>query len=253
MALTVKEASETYQPAMRNVVDGGPNPTCFVCHTFVNPDFPRCYKCGMENPDEFEIVVPISYSEHRGQLHHALRLYKERHGTASSYAAVRLNAILWRYLEAHEGSIAGRVGVDRFDVVTTVPSSDPTRDEESTLRMVVEECGPIGDRFERLLLPTGTVPPGERQYHPDRFAAQRPISEDESVLVIDDTWTTGSRAQSAGTALRASGASNIAMVVIGRHLQPDWRPTPDEDPTCGQIFENLPPFDWAYCLASHNG
>jgi hypothetical protein len=76
------------------------------------------------------------------------------------------------------------------------------------------------------------------------------VASIESVLVIGDNWTTGSRAQSAGTALRTSGASNIAMVVIGRHLQPDWRPTPGEGPTCGEIFGELPPFDWAYCLAN---
>jgi predicted amidophosphoribosyltransferase len=249
VTLTVEEASATYQAAMRNVGDDGGYATCSVCHTFVNPDFSRCYRCGMENPDEFKIVVPISYSEHRGQLHHALRIYKEGIEGVSSYAALRLMAILWRYLEAHEGSIAAHAGADRFDVVTTVPSSDPKRDESSTLRMVVEECTPIEDRFERLLLPTGAIAPDERKYHPDRFAAQRTISPDESVLLIDDTWTTGSRAQSAGTALRAAGASNVAVVVIGRHLQPDWRPTSDEDPTCGEIFNELPPFDWSYCLA----
>ena len=38
------------------------------------------------------------------------------------------------------------------------------------------------------------------------------------MLLIDDTWTTGSSAQSAAIALRAAGATSVVTVVIGRHV-----------------------------------
>lgn len=41
---------------------------------------------------------------------------------------------------------------------------------------------------------------------------------DPAVLLIDDTWTTGGNAQSAALALRAAGASKVAVMVIGRHF-----------------------------------
>jgi orotate phosphoribosyltransferase len=44
------------------------------------------------------------------------------------------------------------------------------------------------------------------------------------VLLIDDTWTTGSRAQSAAIALRDVGAVTIAVVVIGRHFDRGFGP-----------------------------
>jgi hypothetical protein len=36
--------------------------------------------------------------------------------------------------------------------------------------------------------------------------------------LIDDTWTTGSSAQSAAMALRAAGVSSVMTVVLGRHV-----------------------------------
>ena len=41
-----------------------------------------------------------------------------------------------------------------------------------------------------------------------------------SVLLIDDTWVSGASAQSAVVALRAAGARHVAVVVLGRHIDP---------------------------------
>jgi len=62
------------------------------------------------------------------------------------------------------------------------------------------------------------VPDGERlrDLDPGRFlAAALPGAR---VLLIDDTWTTGSSAQSAAMALRAGGARSVVTVVLGRHV-----------------------------------
>ncbi|MBO4161626.1 hypothetical protein JQN83_12510 [Micromonospora sp. MMS20-R2-23] len=40
-------------------------------------------------------------------------------------------------------------------------------------------------------------------------------------LVLDDTWTTGSRAQSLAHALKISRASSVGVVVLGRHVNPE--------------------------------
>ena len=40
------------------------------------------------------------------------------------------------------------------------------------------------------------------------------------VLLVDDTWVSGASAQSAAAALKAAGARRVALVVIGRHLDP---------------------------------
>jgi predicted phosphoribosyltransferase len=41
------------------------------------------------------------------------------------------------------------------------------------------------------------------------------------VLLLDDTYVSGSRAQSAGAALRGAGARSVLIVPIGRVLRPE--------------------------------
>jgi phosphoribosylpyrophosphate synthetase len=48
--------------------------------------------------------------------------------------------------------------------------------------------------------------------------ASRRSLEGQHVLVLDDTWTTGSRTQSAALALRAAGAGHVSVLVVGRWL-----------------------------------
>ncbi len=60
------------------------------------------------------------------------------------------------------------------------------------------------------------------------------------MLLIDDTWTTGTNAQSAAAAL-AAGAGPIAAVVIGRHLNREWR---QNDRRLRGLAR---PFDWSRC------
>ena len=38
------------------------------------------------------------------------------------------------------------------------------------------------------------------------------------MLLLDDTWTSGGSAEAAAVALRAAGARQVAVLVLGRHL-----------------------------------
>jgi hypothetical protein len=40
------------------------------------------------------------------------------------------------------------------------------------------------------------------------------------VLVVDDTWVSGGSAQSVAAALKLAGARRVAVVVLGRHVNP---------------------------------
>jgi hypothetical protein len=61
-------------------------------------------------------------------------------------------------------------------------------------------------------------PGGEqvRDLDPARFSAA--AVPGARVLLIDDTWTTGSSAQSAAMALRRAGAHAVVTLVLGRHI-----------------------------------
>ena len=83
-----------------------------------------------------------------------------------------------------------------------------------------EIVGPTRERHERLstLTPGGGLP---RRSMPTSTGCSR-VLQGESVLLIDDTWTTGASAQSAAAALETPARVPVAAVVIGRHLNREW-------------------------------
>lgn len=234
---------------MRNIVAAGPG-ICRVCWTFMNPDFETCHKCAHQ-PDCLDAMVPITYSEHLGQMHLALRNYKDADSVGiRRHDAIRLSAILWRFLRDHESCVARAAGVDGFDLVTIVPSSNTERDQQSAFAELTGWIEPIKSRLRRTLEPTGEVE--GREFDSNRYRSIADFSG-KSVLLLDDTWATGGHAQSAAHALKAAGAKEVALVVIGRHVRRDFEPVRGSGETCGDILDALPEsFDWTTC-AVHAG
>lgn len=234
----VIEQSDLLAGAM---VNPPPRPTegvCPQCSTFCT-GYSTCQPCGFEQ-NWLDAVVPISLST-VGQLHTDLRGYKDdRDPLVRRRFQVRLTAVLWRFLEAHEECVAKAAHVDMFDVVTTVPSRSAERDEAQPLRMMVSEwCGPVSQRFDRVLRRTD-VPAVPHHFHPDRFSASRNLGQ-ACVLLIEDTWTRGGSPQSAAFALKMAGAGHVGLVVVGRHLDPNFRDNAER-------LRGLPRrFDWGTC------
>lgn len=236
---SVGELSTLYE----NVLLGprrGPD-VCGICFNFT-AGYARCWACA-HGQSKLDAVAPISYSIAREQLHHALASYKRLDGDVARRLQAILAAILWRFLTGHEACVAraarGANG-KRFDLVTTVPSGDPGRDERHPLRTIAGELvGPTRERHQRLLRRTAaqTTP---RTFSALKFEATTNL-DGQSVLLIDDTWTTGASAQSAAAALKEAGAERVAAVVIGRHLNREWH---ENDRRIRGIAR---PFDWRAC------
>jgi predicted amidophosphoribosyltransferase len=233
---TVGELSALYE----NVLLGprrGPD-VCATCFNFT-AGYARCWACAHGHP-ALDAVAPISYSIAREQLHHALASYKRLNGDVARRLQAILAAILWRFLIVHERCVAMAANTNSFDLVTTVPSGDPTRDESHPLRNIVGELvAPTRDRCHRLLRRTDART-GHRSFNPHKFEAIRRL-DGQAILLIDDTWTTGASAQSAAAALKAAGAGRVAAVVIGRHLNREWH---ENDRRIRGIVR---PFEWQAC------
>jgi hypothetical protein len=74
--------------------------------------------------------------------------------------------------------------------------------------------------YLRLPLARLDMRPGEqgRDLNADRFQAAVPVGA--RVLLLDDSWVSGASAQSAAVSLKRAGAAKVAVVVLGRHLNP---------------------------------
>jgi hypothetical protein len=210
---------------------------CPTCFNLTGP-YDRCFACTRQGA-VLRALLPISYSVGHEQLHGVLAGYKRIGGSGARVLSIELATLLWRFLERHEGCLARAAGVPRFELVTTVPSSDSVRDESHPLRWIVGElCAPTRERYERLLHRFWTEV-AEREFSPTKYLTQRDL-RGEDVLLIDDTWTTGASAQSAAAALLAAGSGTVAAVVIGRHVNRDWGQN-------DQRLRALPAFDWNEC------
>lgn len=215
---TVGELSDPYANFMRTPHRG--SGFCATCMTFVEPAYERCYQC-TTHQRWLAAVLPISYAERGGQLHTNLAGYKRWAPATAERTRLQLAAVLWRFMLMHERCLAAAAGVDGFDLVTTVPSSDAARDERHPLRTIVGQfVEPTLERHERVLR-RSTVAVEERGWDPRRFVATRPLAG-ERVLLIDDTWTTGARAQTAAAAVLEAGAATVAALVIGRFINPGY-------------------------------
>lgn len=237
---SVAELSEPYGNFML-APRHGPD-VCSVCFNLTD-GYGRCYAC-VHGGRWLDAVAPISYSVAGEQLHHALASYKRLPDPDARRFAFGLAAVLWRHLAAHERCLARAAGVDSFTLVTTVPSSQRERGAAHPLhRLVSELVRPARDRYERLLQRS------DAYAVPHRFSAGRYEPRRElpgcSVLLIDDTWTTGANAQSAAAALKTAGAGPVAVVVIGRHVNRGWHHN-------DRHLRSLPqPFDWGRCPLCH--
>jgi predicted amidophosphoribosyltransferase len=231
---------------MRNPADLDTG-TCPLCRVFLDPERALCRACASQ-PNHLDAIVPITYALRGGPIYKTLREYKNarllRHGT---YATIRVAAILTRFLEFHEHCLATVAGVDRFDLVTTVPSGTPDRDEtRANLRSIAAWSAPTSDRYDRLLRPTGRGRWG-RAYDPTRYEPIDPSPiENARILLLDDLWVTGGHAQSAAHTLRTAGATTIALVAVGRYLRPDW-PAGEGSSCAHRLAASTTSFDPAEC------
>lgn len=233
---TVGELTALYENFMLGP-RAGPS-VCSTCFNFT-AGYTRCYACA-HGESWLDSVTPISYSVAREQLHHALASYKRLGGEVARRLSAELAAVLWRFLSDHERCLAEAAGTDGFQLVTTVPSSDRQRDEHHPLRRIVDGLvGPTRERHQRILRRS------EIEIHPRAFSAEKYVPtrrlHGQSILLVDDTWTTGANAQSAAAALKAAGAGPVGTVVIGRHLNREWR---ENDRRLRGIGR---PFDWSRC------
>jgi predicted amidophosphoribosyltransferase len=236
---TVAEISAPYAHFMRNLLPPTTPGVCDVCSTFCT-GYRRCVSCS-EIPQALATVVPVTFSVAMGQMHTALRGYKRDPRSAVHQPfRVGLTAVLWRFLVGHEACVARAAGVEEFPLVCTVPSSSAERDETHPLRRIVGEwVRPTASRHDRLLRRTHKAI-AAHGFHSEKFAAIRRL-DGEPVLLIDDTWTAGANAQSAAAALREAGSGPVGLVVIGRHINPDFRDNAERLAKLPQLF------DWSRC------
>jgi hypothetical protein len=192
---------------------------CRACRGPARPDYLRCFHCGVHAQRApgllADAVVPVSYAVKGDRLAHDLWMYKSALAAAAP-ARTALLALLTVFLRDHCGCVWRLAGGAAPTHLAVVPSVRGRRGPHP-LRALTAPVFAL-PWAELVLRPQPDPPdPEDRDLSLELFAASRPLPR-ARVLLLDDTWTTGSRAQSAAAALKLAGAARVVVVVLGRHL-----------------------------------
>jgi predicted amidophosphoribosyltransferase len=235
---TARELTDPYLSTYVPPPKAGPG-VCEVCHTATggDPPYRRCWSC-LETcklvTRPIELVVPISLTrtDMDAQLYNVLRDYKSELVPESVRAQHRaqMAALLLRFLARHRDCIKRAAGVD-YDTITVVPSKRG-RVGPHPLEQVIALAPDLAATYERLLEP-GPGEIGRNAPADDGFVAAE-AARGRRVLLVDDTMTSGSKLQSAASALTLRGARVIAAVVLGRVIDVS---DPDRYPEKLELWE----------------
>lgn len=213
----LRAAAGRHAPWLRAPLPAGPG-CCAICRGPVRPGFRRCFQCSLHSAAAAgmlaDTVVPVSYAVAGTAYARALWLYKS---DAPQQPAARalLRALLLVFLHDHGRCVWARAGIAAPSHLAVVPSGRG-RPGSHPLRTLVEPyfALPWAD-----LVIDPREPVQARELRPGRFRAPGRLAG-AAVLLLDDTWTSGASAQSAAIALRLAGASRVAVVTLGRHVNP---------------------------------
>jgi hypothetical protein len=186
-----------------------------------------------------DTVVPIAYAVQGGGHAAALRAYKSDPPDAGGRAWLR--AVLLVFLRDHGPCVWRHAAMPAPTRLAVVPSGQG-RPGPHPLRGLLSPYLALAE----VALTVRADEPLGRSLNPWRFAAGRGAAG-AGVLLLDDTWVSGASAQSAAVALRMAGARHVAVVVLGRHLNP-------ADPGSRAMVSALAasPYDAGVC-AVHGG
>jgi hypothetical protein len=213
-------------------------PACEVCRGPLRPGYARCYQCAghdlLGQGLLADAVVPVSYAIRGSALADDLWQYKSGPGPG---ARARILALLLAFLHDHGACVWRYAAMPPPGRFAVVPTGSGRPGPHPLLRLV--------SPYLRQPACALAIRPGHQGRDPDldRFRAAR-VPAGASVLLLDDTWVSGASAQSATAALKLAGARHVAIVVLGRHVNP-------ADPAAAPLLRALAParYDPFACVA----
>jgi hypothetical protein len=189
---------------------------CAVCRGPSRTGYARCYQCAQHDvlgPGLLaDAVVPISYAVKGTAFAAALWRYKSW-SEPSADAQTLILALLLAFLHDHGACVWRHAGMPAPSRLAVVPTGCGRPGPHPLLTLAAP--------YLRLPVTRLVIRPGEQGRDPNmnRFYAERSTAP-ASVLLLEDTWVSGASAQSAAAALKRAGARHVAVVVLGRHIDP---------------------------------
>lgn len=203
--------------------NGQPTPTCYHCHKY---------------GDVLDGIVSITYSLDNG-LESMLHKYKDWEGR--EWLAYPLASLLHVFLNDHLECIEDEFGP--IDVFTMAPpNTERGFNRLARLVEVVDEAR-AGRNWESDLIARrmAVSPPGRGEVKPEAYLVRDPRKvRARTILVLDDTWTSGRTLASVAHALKTAGAGSVVGLTLGRQLNRG-----SDYGTAPEVLEQVEPRGWS--------
>jgi len=195
---------------------------CSICHTGTGPGYATCNSCALTSGQvayPVRRILPISLYEVPNQYWTVLRYYKDDpRPEVREHLGTVLAATIARFTARHWPCISTMMGGEP-SIVTTVPSTGPRQGQHPLARAVRRSSHLLPLYADVLQRGSGAV--RHRCASDDAFLTTLDL-RGHRVLLIEDTFTTGARTQSAASRLYIAGARAVGVVVAGRVIDPNW-------------------------------
>ena len=172
-----------------------------------------------------DVVAPTGYAVRGGPLAGDLRCYKSDRVRAEDAVAAtaRLRERLAAFLADRGRSLWQAAGMAAGPRAVAIVPSGQGRPGAHPLVSVVRPCMDLP--LVRLVVTAPEshargVNPGWVRVADGVDGGGAQVLCDADALVVDDTWVSGGSAQSAAAALKLAGARRVAVIVLGRHVNP---------------------------------
>lgn len=183
----------------------------------LSPSGPECTGCrrrlaAVPGPLR-RMVVPLTVGVMGSPWYSRARRYKEPPPDQTSQ--LELAAVLHLFTRENADRFAGMLG-GPIDLVTVVPSTRVPPPVPHPLRLVVRQSSRLLAMHADVLTAQAVTGAAPHFYNPQRFrlADDAPRLAGRRVLLVEDTWFTGSCAMSAAAVLAAAGASVVVAPII---------------------------------------
>ncbi|HUZ44433.1 MAG TPA: hypothetical protein VMU63_08505 [Acidimicrobiales bacterium] len=232
---------------------------CSVCRGWARPGYEICYPCALTMSQVTHpcgrVAVMCVYRA-GAPMHTLLRDYKDGAARTRAVLGERVAALAGRFLWRN----GPRLAPEGWDAVAVIPST-AGREGPHPLEAALARSSWLAPQLSPGLLRAGSAAGrvAHRRAGDAAFAvaAGRPGADGAGVddgaavdhvlglrvLLVDDTWTTGARAQSAASALTAAGATVAGIAVLGRIVtaRPDRPSGAWWDEHCGPLRRTAKP------------
>lgn len=219
--MTVEQFTDPFIAAYRRVPPVGSG-ICPLCHRGVRLDASLCYSCSVtmrQVSRPVTEILPISFYEVPDQYWNVLRYYKDSPAPqVRDQLGTVLAATVARFVAQHWACIVGMTG-GQPTLVTTVPSTGGRQGQHPLARAVCRST--LLHPLYRDLLTLGEVQLSRLRASDGGFTSKYQLGG-HRVLLIEDTFTSGTRTQSAASALHLAGAAAVGVVAAGRVIDPAY-------------------------------